>query len=136
MTGAPDASPSSQTRQQRPQSELLHTVRRIAHQPYSALLLSAANLFALSKAKRGIRGYPTVISCTGYAGIFAASAYALSSGDDVNGSGLVFVWSSAWLFFNARKAIRSKKLAPISMTGLIAATGSIYGYHYFTIGQA
>ncbi|KAJ2359330.1 hypothetical protein IWW50_000055 [Coemansia erecta] len=138
MTDVPDDPPSSYSLRRkplRPQSEFEQSVRRIATTPYPVLLLSAMNVAALAKARKAVIGYPTVISCIGHAGIFAASAYALGTGDTTNGPGLATGWSINWLIFNARKAVKSKRLVPISMTSLVATIGSIYGFQYFTGGR-
>ncbi|KAJ2850846.1 hypothetical protein IWW36_001570 [Coemansia brasiliensis] len=128
--------PSSYTLHEHPrqQSKVEQTVRQIAQSPYPALFLSAINLAALKQAGKRARGYPTVMQCMGYTGIFGASSYALGTGDSVNGSGLAFVWSAIWLFFNARNAWKSRRLVPLTMAGAVAAIGSSYGFHYFTYG--
>ncbi|PIA17705.1 hypothetical protein COEREDRAFT_40416 [Coemansia reversa NRRL 1564] len=129
--------PSSYTLHQKtPQrSEVEGAILQISKSPYPALILSAINLAALTKARKLVRGYPSVIQCTAYSGIFAASAYALKSDDWVNGSGITSIWSAVWLFFNARNALKSRLPAPIAMTAVIASIGSIYGYRYSTIGR-
>ncbi|KAJ1728302.1 hypothetical protein LPJ61_004103, partial [Coemansia biformis] len=113
--------PSSHTlrRQRRQPAELEQAICTIGAMAWPALVLSAANLAALARARKSIRGYPSVMQCTWYTGIFAASAYALSTGDAVNGSGLASGWSAIWLFFNARNALKSRKPAPIAMAGLV-----------------
>ncbi|KAJ2076588.1 hypothetical protein H4R24_005616 [Coemansia sp. RSA 988] len=129
--------PSSYTLHQKnsQQSELEGAILQVSKSAYPALILSAINLAALSKARKLVRGYPSVIQCTAYSGIFAASAYALKSDDWVNGSGIASVWSAIWLFFNARNALKSRQTAPIAMTVAVASIGSIYGYRYSTIGR-
>ncbi|KAJ2448833.1 hypothetical protein EV183_005227 [Coemansia sp. RSA 2336] len=124
--------PSSYTLHKREPSTAEHFVRQLAQSPYPSLFLSAINFAALKQAGRRVRGYPTVMQCMGYTGIFGASSYALSTGDSVNGSGLAFVWSAIWLFFNARNAWKSRRLVPLTMAGAVAAIGSSYGFHYFT----
>ncbi|KAJ2666126.1 hypothetical protein IW148_001274 [Coemansia sp. RSA 1199] len=138
MTDVPLDPPSSYTLSQQPKRELSlfeQRIHAVATSPYAVLTLSVANLAALSKARKLIRGYPTVISCLGHAGIFAAAAVALQTGDIVNGSGLATVWSANWLMFNARKAFTSRRVMPMSMVGLVASIGSAYGYQYFVIDQ-
>ncbi|KAJ2802455.1 hypothetical protein H4R20_003270 [Coemansia guatemalensis] len=134
----PNTPPSSYTlHQKRTQpSEAENAILRVSKSAYPALILSAINLAALTKARKLVRGYPSVIQCTAYSGIFAASAYALKSDDWVNGSGIASVWSAIWLFFNARNALKSRLPAPIAMTVAVASVGSIYGYRYSTIGRA
>ncbi|KAI9501112.1 hypothetical protein BX070DRAFT_176863, partial [Coemansia spiralis] len=95
--------------------------------PYPAMVLSALNLFSLRGAQKAIRGYPSVMQCTSHTAFFAAAAYALSTGDWINGSGLTAGWSAIWLFFNARNAIRSRRIFPLTMITLVASIGSIYG---------
>ncbi|KAJ1745405.1 hypothetical protein LPJ77_001661 [Coemansia sp. RSA 2523] len=138
MTDVPLDSPSSYTLSQqpkRPLSSFEQRIHAVATSPYAVLTMSVANLAALTQARKLGRGYPTVISCLGHAGIFAAAAVALQTGDTVNGSALATVWSANWLMFNARKAFTSRRVVPISMVGLVASIGSAYGYQYFVIDQ-
>ncbi|KAJ2780168.1 hypothetical protein H4R18_003616 [Coemansia javaensis] len=136
---APDRreAPSSRTlqRQRRAPTEVEQAVFRTAETAAPALALSALNLAALARARKAARGYPSVMQCTWYAGIFAASAYALSTGDTVNGPGLAAGWSAIWLFFNGRKALRSRSPAPIAMAAAVAAIGSMYGYSFLNLGR-
>ncbi|KAJ1647358.1 hypothetical protein LPJ64_001270 [Coemansia asiatica] len=100
--------------------------------PAPALVLSAMNLAALPIARRRTMGIPSVMQCNLYTAVFAASAYALKSGDSVNGSGLAAGWSTIWLFFNARNALKSRSFLPIAMTSIVGCLGSIYGFNYAT----
>ncbi|KAJ1825104.1 hypothetical protein LPJ56_002750 [Coemansia sp. RSA 2599] len=107
-------------------------VRSWAVSPAPALFLSATNLAALPIARRRIKGIPSVMQCNMYTAMFAASAYALSTGDSVNGSGLAAGWSTIWLFFNARNAFKSRSIIPIAMTSIVGCIGSMYMYSYAT----
>ncbi|KAJ2156375.1 hypothetical protein GGF46_005230 [Coemansia sp. RSA 552] len=138
IVDVPLAPPSSRTLQRREaaqRSDLEKRMRWLAHSPIPALALSAVNLGALSAARKAARGYPTIIQCTWYTGIFAAASYCIQTGDTINGSGLVSGWSAIWMFFNARKALRSRKPVPISIAATVAAIGTIYGYEYFTFAR-
>lgn len=102
---------------------------------YTPLILSALSLAALPQARRHTFGYPSVMQCNFYAGIFGCAAYALASGDTMNGPGLTASWSAIWLFFNGRKALTSGRPLPVVMSLAVASIGSIYGYNYATIGM-
>ncbi|KAJ1956972.1 hypothetical protein GGI12_005161 [Dipsacomyces acuminosporus] len=131
------APPTSYTLHAKPRqkTDLEAASSRFSTAPYPALLLSALSLAALPGARKGIRGFPSVFQCSAYTAIFAASGYALQTGDSVNGSGLAAGWSAIWLFFNARNAFKSRRLFPITMAGAIATVGSLYGYSYANIGR-
>ncbi|KAJ1768140.1 hypothetical protein IW140_000816 [Coemansia sp. RSA 1813] len=119
----------------REKTEFEQLAHRFCQTPYPALVLSVLNLFSLPGSIKAIRGYPSVMPCTTYTAAFAASAYALHTGDWINGSGLTAGWSAIWLFFNARNAIRSGRAFPLGVTAMVASIGSVYGYSYATIGR-
>ncbi|KAJ2896364.1 hypothetical protein IWW38_002048 [Coemansia aciculifera] len=147
MTVTPLTSDDAETFADAPSSYTLHknpppprstatlAAHRLGSSPYPALLLSALNLAALPHARKSIRGYPSVMQCNSYTAIFAIAAYALSSNDVNNGSGLAASWSAIWMFFNARNAFKTRQVMPIAMTGVIAAVGSLYGYRFATLGR-
>ncbi|KAJ2742810.1 hypothetical protein GGI20_004212 [Coemansia sp. BCRC 34301] len=118
-----------------PRSEATQAAHRLASSPFPALLLSALSLASLPNARKSIRGYPSVMQCNAYTAIFAVAAYALSTGDVNNGSGLTASWSAVWMFFNARNAFKSRQVLPIAMTTVVATIGSLYGYRFATLGQ-
>ncbi|KAJ2374053.1 hypothetical protein IW150_003315 [Coemansia sp. RSA 2607] len=135
----PSDAPSSYTihsTQPRQRSPAEQTARRLGTSPIPAFTLATANAAALlvPSTRRKLTGLPSTMQCTMYSAIFAASAYALASGDSVNGSGLVASWSTIWLFFNARRAFRARAPLPIAIAATTASVGSLYAYNYATIG--
>ncbi|KAJ2550121.1 hypothetical protein EV175_004186 [Coemansia sp. RSA 1933] len=131
--------PSSYTlhknKPKRDKTEVEKFADRYCQTPYPALLLSTLALASMPGSMKATRGYPSVMANTAYAAAFAVSAYALNTGDWVNGSGLAAGWSTIWLFFSARNAIRSRRMFPLGMTAVVASVGSLYGYRYATIGR-
>ncbi|KAJ1722994.1 hypothetical protein LPJ53_002660 [Coemansia erecta] len=135
----PSGAPSSYTihaTQPRQRSPAEQTARRLGTSPIPALALAATNAAALlvPSARRKLTGLPSTMQCTMYSAIFAASAYALASGDEVNGSGLAASWSTIWLFFNARRALKARAPLPIAIAAATVSVGSLYAYNYATIG--
>ncbi|KAJ2232066.1 hypothetical protein H4R99_007333 [Coemansia sp. RSA 1722] len=134
MTPEPPSSYTLHSNKDKHLTQTEQTIRSYASSPTPALVLSAMNLGLLPLARRRTLGVPSVMQCNMYTAIFAASAYALASGDSVNGSGLAAGWSTIWLFFNARNALKSRSLVPIAMTSIVGCIGSLYGYSYATYG--
>ncbi|KAJ2771932.1 hypothetical protein IWQ56_001591 [Coemansia nantahalensis] len=136
----PDGSagpPSSFTlrRERRQPTALEAALGAVGSAPWSAAALSLGNLLALGGARKRLRGYPSVMQCTWYTGIFAASAVALHTGDTTNGSGLAAAWSAIWLFFNARNAYRAPARQPKLLIGLHLLNGLPYAYKYAAGGR-
>lgn len=61
----------------------------------------------------------------------AAGRYMIHAGDPVNGSGTATAWSLTYLFLHSKRALVSKRPAPIALTVAVGLFATAEGSDYF-----
>ncbi|GAA5914248.1 hypothetical protein JCM6882_003664 [Rhodosporidiobolus microsporus] len=114
-----------------PPSAVPALVTQLATSPYPAWTTSAILIAALPLCVKAPRGFPHLIQLPAFAAVFGGSGYMIQSGDALNGAGTTTAWSLIYLFFNAKKAIRTQRPGPLALAGVAGAQAGLYGWWYF-----
>ncbi|OMJ24972.1 Altered inheritance of mitochondria protein 19-like protein [Smittium culicis] len=99
--------------------------------PYPSIFLSAIHITSIPFSLGGkYPGFPNFLQCAGFAFVFAGGSMALKDGQKLNGTGIITAWSMTWLFFNARKSLKSRKIGPTFLFASVASIGTLYTQKY------
>ncbi|OMJ23018.1 Altered inheritance of mitochondria protein 19-like protein [Smittium culicis] len=99
--------------------------------PYPSIFLSAIHIASIPFSLGGkYPGFPSFLQCAGFAFVFAGGSMALKDDQKLNGTGIITAWSMTWLFFNARKSLKSRRFGPTLLFASVSSIGTLYSQKY------
>ncbi|TFK46975.1 hypothetical protein OE88DRAFT_1666782 [Heliocybe sulcata] len=118
-------------------SRLASVVRPLSHSvvpAYSVGALFLASLLIPAPAHRAGAHIAPFLQRLGFGSTFSLAGYALSCGDERNGSGIATSTSLLYLMFHLRKSLRApRNPASVALTTGVLATMALYGSEYFLL---
>ncbi|WPK26289.1 hypothetical protein PUMCH_003638 [Australozyma saopauloensis] len=93
---------------------------------------SSGDLYQFHKS--AIFKSPSRNACILFAATHALGGYMIYDGDETNGAGFTFAWSTLYLIINGRSSVRSLlggRITPLSLSVLALGNAGVYGSAFF-----